>query len=188
MSPAEMTSQGNYPDEEPGICKIDSWLKPFSPAINHRLESYKKWVKEINQNESGFEKFSRGYERFGLNVQSNGDIVYREWAPNAATASLIGDFNGWDRSKHSMKKDSFGVWEVCVPAINGSPAIPHNSKVKISMTTPGGERIDRLPAWIKRVTQDLNVSPAYDAVFWNPPQKYVWKNSYPKKTKKFKNL
>ncbi|PKY44875.1 hypothetical protein RhiirA4_542176 [Rhizophagus irregularis] len=32
----EMTSQ------EPGICKIDPWLKPFAPAIKHRLESYKK--------------------------------------------------------------------------------------------------------------------------------------------------
>jgi 1,4-alpha-glucan branching enzyme len=49
------------------------------------------------------------------------------------------------------------------------------------MTTSEGERIDRLPAWIKRVTQDLNVSPAYDAVFWNPPQKYLWKNNFPKK-------
>ena len=49
------------------------------------------------------------------------------------------------------------------------------------MTTPEGERVDRIPAWIKRVTQDLNVSPAYDAIFWNPPQKYVWKNSPPKK-------
>jgi len=181
MSPTEMTSQGNYPDEEFGICKIDSWLKPFATAIKRRHESYKKWEKEINQNEGGFAKFSRGYERFGLNVQQNGDIVYREWAPNAKTASLIGEFNDWDRSKHPMKKDSFGVWEVHIPAKNSTPAIPHNTKVKISMTTPEGERIDRLPAWIKRVTQDLNVSPAYDAVFWNPPQKYVWKNNSPQK-------
>lgn len=43
------------------------------------------------------------------------------------------------------------------------------------------DRIDRLPAWITRVTQDLNVSPVYDAVFWNPPQKYVFKNSRPPK-------
>jgi 1,4-alpha-glucan branching enzyme len=43
------------------------------------------------------------------------------------------------------------------------------------------DRIDRLPAWITRVTQDLNVSPVYEAVFWNPPQKYVFKNPRPKK-------
>lgn len=31
----------------------------------------------------------------------------------------------------------------------------------------------------RRVTQDLNVSPIYDAVFWNPPKKYVFKNKRP---------
>lgn len=51
------------------------------------------------------------------------------------------------------------------------------------MTKPGGERIDRIPAWIKYVTQDLSVSPAYDARFWNPPaaEKYTFKHSRPQK-------
>ncbi|CAB4491220.1 unnamed protein product [Rhizophagus irregularis] len=63
-----MTSQ------EPGICEIDPWLKPFAPAIKRRLESYKKW---INQNEGGYDKFSHGYERFGLNA--NVSIVFQSW-------------------------------------------------------------------------------------------------------------
>jgi len=51
------------------------------------------------------------------------------------------------------------------------------------MVLPGGERIERLPAWIKRVTQDLDVSPAYDARFWNPPESdlYIFKNPSPPK-------
>jgi 1,4-alpha-glucan branching enzyme len=51
------------------------------------------------------------------------------------------------------------------------------------MQLPNGEHIDRLPVWIKRVTQDLSVSPVYDAVFWNPPDKYVFKNPRPPKPK-----
>lgn len=49
------------------------------------------------------------------------------------------------------------------------------------MITPSGERIERLPVWIKRVTQDLSVSPVYDARFWNPPQseRYQFKNARP---------
>lgn len=80
-----------------------------------------------------------------------------------------------------MKKDSFGVWECVVPAIAGKPAIPHNSKIKvhlalsldisfalgvtdsslvqISMTTPSGERIERLPAWAKYVPLSLPLPP-----------------------------
>lgn len=53
------------------------------------------------------------------------------------------------------------------------------------MILPSGERIERLPAWIKRVTQDLSVSPVYDARFWNPPseQRYKFKNQRPPKPK-----
>lgn len=49
------------------------------------------------------------------------------------------------------------------------------------MITSSRERIERLPAWIRRVTQDLNLSPAYDARFWNPPEeeRYKFKNSSP---------
>ena len=51
------------------------------------------------------------------------------------------------------------------------------------MVLPSGERIDRLPAWIRRVTQDLTVSPVYDARFWNPEpsERYVFKNKRPPK-------
>lgn len=30
-----------------------------------------------------------------------------------------------------MKRDDFGVWEITLPAVNGQPAIPHNSKIKV---------------------------------------------------------
>lgn len=42
-------------------------------------------------------------------------------------------------------------------------------------------RIERIPAWIKRVTQNLAVSPTYEARFWNPPkdQAYKFKNKRP---------
>ncbi|RHZ63333.1 hypothetical protein Glove_330g126 [Diversispora epigaea] len=57
---------------------------------------------------------------------------------------------------------------------------PHNSEVKITMITSSGECIDRLSVLIKRETQDLSVRKAYDAIFWNSPGKYVWKETPPK--------
>lgn len=53
------------------------------------------------------------------------------------------------------------------------------------MVLPTNERIERIPAWIKRVTQDLSVSPVYDARFWNPPasEKYTFKHKAPPKPK-----
>lgn len=48
-----------------------------------------------------------------------------------------------------------------------------------------GERIERIPTWITRVTQDLAVSPVYDGIFWNPPasERYVFKHPRPPKLK-----
>lgn len=62
------------------------------PPAN-RTEKYKQWIDTINRTEGGYEKFSRGYESFGLHALPNGDVRYREWAPNAVTASLTGDFS-----------------------------------------------------------------------------------------------
>lgn len=46
----------------------------------------------------------QGYEKYGIVVKRNGDIEYREWAPNAVTAHLIGDF-----SKYHQIMESFVV-------------------------------------------------------------------------------
>lgn len=51
------------------------------------------------------------------------------------------------------------------------------------MVLPSGQRIERIPAWIKRVTQDLNVSPVYDARFWNPPAGDIYKFTHPRPPK-----
>ncbi|CAJ0643016.1 10721_t:CDS:10 [Entrophospora sp. SA101] len=181
MAPGETTIQGNRIDPKNNIITIDPWLKPFEQAIYRRYSNYKRWIDNINTHEGGMENFTRGYEKFGFNVLPNNTIVYREWAPSAKTASLVGEFNNWNVNAHQMRKNDFGVWEIEIPPNHGTLAIPHNTKIKISMTTQNDERIYRLPAWIKRVTQDLSVSAAYDSIFWNPPNKYVWKNNSPKK-------
>ncbi|KAL4950642.1 1,4-alpha-glucan-branching enzyme [Aspergillus filifer] len=171
------------PSDGTGIIDLDPWLEPFRDAIKRRYNYVESWIKTVDEAEGGLEQFSRGYEKFGFNVSDNGDITYREWAPNAVEASLVGDFNNWDTTANPMTRNDFGVWEVVLPARNGKAVIPHDSKVKITLVTPGGERLYRIPAWIKRVVQNLNVSAIYDSVFWNPPkeQRYTFQHGRPKK-------
>ena len=76
-----------------GVVQLDPWLSPFKDALRSRFSHAQKWIKTISDTEGGLEQFSRGYEKFGFNVTPNGDIVYREWAPNAVQANLIGDFS-----------------------------------------------------------------------------------------------
>ena len=78
---------------EKGVVQLDPWLSPFKDALRSRYSQAQKWMKTINETEGGLDKFSRGYQRYGFNILPNGDIVYREWAPNAKEAFLIGDFS-----------------------------------------------------------------------------------------------
>jgi len=94
----------------PGIVQLDPYLEPFEETLKRRYSKAQQWIDSINKHEGGFDKFSKvcpdrpdlsrtaksklkGYEKYGFVVQSNGDIVYREWAPNAMRAYLIGDFS-----------------------------------------------------------------------------------------------
>jgi 1,4-alpha-glucan branching enzyme len=37
--------------------------------------------------------------------------IFRVWAPQALSVSIVGDFNNWNRKSHKMKKISVGIWE-----------------------------------------------------------------------------
>ncbi|KAI9853171.1 MAG: alpha-1,4-glucan branching enzyme [Thelocarpon superellum] len=177
------TGANQGPADGTGVVQLDPWLSPFKDALRKRYAKAQDWIKTINKTEGGLDKFSRGYEKYGFNVDGSGNITYREWAPNATQAFLIGDFNEWNREATPLTKNEFGVWETMLPSKDGQPAIPHNTKIKISMIIPSGERIERIPAWITRVIQDQSVSSVYDGVFWHPPaaERYVFKHPRPAK-------
>ena len=44
--------------------------------------------------------------------------------------------DNWNRDSHEMKKNEFGVFEITLPAQNGQPAIPHDSKIKVGEEKP----------------------------------------------------
>lgn len=72
---------------------IDGWLEPNLPAIENRQNYFDTVKHNILSKEGSYDAFTRGYEKFGLNVKEDGTVVYHEWAPNAVEASLIGDFS-----------------------------------------------------------------------------------------------
>lgn len=94
--------------------------------------------------------------------------------------AMLSDLDEWSHTANPMTKDPYGVFECYVPSVNGQCAIPHDSMVKITMTLPSGEKIDRIPTWLTRVTQDLNISPIYDGRFWNPTNPYTFKHGHSK--------
>lgn len=171
----------------PGIGKriyeIDPLLNSHREHLDYRYAQYKRLREEIDKYEGGLEVFSRGYEKFGFTRSATG-ITYREWAPGAKSAALIGDFNNWNPNGDIMTRNEFGVWEIFLPNnADGSPPIPHGSRVKIRMDTPSGIK-DSIPAWIKFSVQAPGEIP-YNGIYYDPPEeeKYVFKHPQPKKPK-----
>jgi hypothetical protein len=60
-------------------------------------------------------------------------ILVRVSPRNEGTTNPTKD--GWNRESHEMKRDSFGVFEISLPAVKGQPAISHDSKIKVGIET-----------------------------------------------------
>lgn len=53
---------------------------------------------------------TRLYEKLGAHVIDDG-VYFSVWAPNATYVSVIGDFNGWNKGAHPLRKNEVGIWE-----------------------------------------------------------------------------
>ncbi len=60
-------------------------------------------------------------------------VIFRVWAPNAKSVSVVGDFNSWDNSANVMQKSSSGgVWECFIKGVK------ENECYKYAITTKRG--------------------------------------------------
>src|SRR5262245_26826299 len=61
-------------------------------------------------------------------------VSFAVWAPNAASVSVVGDFDGWDGRLHPMRSlGSSGIWELFVPGV-----LP-GSRYKFEIRTRAGK-------------------------------------------------
>jgi 1,4-alpha-glucan branching enzyme len=66
----------------------------------------------------------RAYEKLGAHAVPSGPdqqqgTHFSLWAPNAASVSMVGDFNGWNPASHplTVRSDSSGIWEGFIPGV-----------------------------------------------------------------------
>lgn len=61
--------------------------------LNCRYGCFYDLQKAIDHNEGGYDKFTRGYESFGIHRTSDNGIFMKEWAPGAEGVFLRGEFS-----------------------------------------------------------------------------------------------
>ena len=118
----------------------------------------------------------RAYEFFGAHdywMDGCPGTMFRVWAPNALSVSVVGDFNGWDQNANHMHKISEGgVWEGWVANL-GETAI-----YKFCVETPWFEKILKSdPYAFHTQTRPDNASIIYNynKYQWNDEAWYKYK-------------
>ena len=150
------------------IISIDPWLKPYYSDIALRMQRHAATRRALLGDKADLTSFANGYLYYGISRTEDG-WVYREWAPGADEMHLIGDFNGWNRESHPMTRLENGDWEIVLP---GEDALMHGQRIKVQVTR-GGEKFDRIPAYIRRVVRDSEDNQFYGQV-WAPHRPFRW--------------
>ncbi len=151
------------------IIKNDPWLKPFAAAIEGRHQDAVDKERELIAADGSLKAFANAYNYFGLHRTDTG-WVFREWAPNATSITLVGDFSGWkEYRKYALKPKANGVWEIKLKKDD----LHHGDLYKMIVCWEGGCG-ERIPAYATRVVQDEQ-SKIFSAQVWAPETPYKWK-------------
>lgn len=150
------------------ILDYDPYLEPFKEDLSLRLFEFARTKKRLLGTDGSLVDFANGYKYFGFQ-QENKHWTFREWAPNAKRAWLVGDFNNWENN-FELKQAYGGTWEISIPGM-----LPVGSKVKIKLLLPSGETVYRVPSYIMFAVP--NERHELDGVIVQP--KYDWKNKAP---------
>ena len=153
------------------IIKNDTYLEPFTDAINGRYQAYVNKKTELVGDKGSLNDFASGYLYFGLH-KTDDTWILREWAPNAIDIFVVGDFNDWKESaKYAMKRvKGTGNWEIKIK----NKHFCHGTHYKLIVHWDGGCG-ERIPAWATRVVQDPDTH-LFSAQVWDPEEKFEWHN------------
>ena len=150
------------------ILDYDPYLEPFKEDLSLRLFDFARTKKRLLGTDGSLVDFANGYKYFGFQQESK-HWTFREWAPNAKRAWLVGDFNNWENN-FELKQAYGGTWEISIPGM-----LPVGSKVKVKLLLPSGETVYRVPSYIMFAVP--NERHELDGVIVQP--KYDWKNKAP---------
>ncbi len=127
------------------------------------------------------EKFVSGncidaYKFLGCNKSKNG-YVFRVWAPNAKSVSVVGDFNNWSKSENPMSHIKSGIWETTIEQAKKF------DNYKYSVQKPDGSFVLKSdPYCFHSCTRPENASKVYGICEYN------WTDSIYIKSKSKKNI
>ena len=148
----------------------DGYLAPYRDAIEGR--SRRAFARAVELTGGGrLSEWANAHHYFGLH-RTAGGWTFREWAPNATSMWLIGDFSVWRRLPEFevFRRPGTDVWELKMP----SDAVAHGDRYHLEVRWDGGSG-ERIPAYARYVVQDAATA-LFSAQVWEPRRPYKWKH------------
>lgn len=157
------------------LVENDTWLKPFESAIIGRHNNTLSKFEALKANNNSLKDSVNGYLYYGLH-RTDSSWVIREWAPNAVSIFIIGEFSDWKAmDDYRFSKLENGNWECQLPL----DVLKHKMLYKLIIDWGTGAH-ERIPAYCTRVIQDVETK-IFSAQVWQPEKYYRWRNPLPKK-------
>lgn len=121
-------------------------------------------IGELDIHLAGEGRHEELYERLGAHPRTMNGVVgvaFAVWAPNAASASVVGDFNGWDGRLHPMRSlGSSGIWELFVPGV------AQEARYKFELRTSEGKlRLKADPLAFRTEVPPKNASVVFESAY-----------------------
>ena len=156
------------------LIERDGYLSPYTMEIDGRYRYFLQKERELTKDgKQTLSDFASGYLYFGLHATKTG-WCFREWAPNANSITLVGDFSNWEvKEEYRLTNLDHGVKELELPA----HALHHGMHYAMLVEWPGGSGL-RIPAFARKVSQDEK-SKLFTAMVWEPEEQYTFKNPTP---------
>ena len=103
------------------------------------------------------------WQVLGSHYRPHEDVAgtsFSVWAPHAQAARVVGDFNGWNGTGHSMRRlDDNGVWEIFIPALEPGTSYKFElltaAGVWVTRADPMARYTEVPPATASKVGQSL---------------------------------
>ena len=151
------------------LIDADPYLKDFEGDIDLRMQNYARVRKNLLGTKKSLLDISENHKYYGFH-QADGGWYYRENAPGADEMYLVGDFNGWDRFTHRMKRRKNGDFEIFLP---GKDALKNGQNIQ-TLVYSHGKALERIPVYADYVVQDAETH-QWCAQLFIPDKKYHWK-------------
>jgi 1,4-alpha-glucan branching enzyme len=115
-------------------------------------------------NEGSHFRLHRKLGAHPLTMAGGAGTYFAVWAPNAERVGVVGDFNGWDSTRHPLaSKGGSGIWEGFLPGVTAGALYKFAIQSRVA-----GYRMEKIDPFARR----FEVPPRTASIVWDAP--YAW--------------